>query len=439
MNKKLRWLAWFIAITATVQAAAKTPKTLRQPTGLKIDRVVSAFPVGFDLLTAGRRQFVAYYDSCHQMTVAARGLDSDRWEYRKLDQKVPWDSHNSITMTTDRDGYLHLSGNMHGVPLVYYRSEKPYDIASLNRIDAMTGEDEKHVTYPAFMRDKQGRLIFHYRSGGSGDGYEIYNLYDPDTRTWRRLLDKPLIDGHGEETRNAYMQGPVLGADGWFHLIWVWRDTGDCATNHTLSYARSRDLLHWESIRGEAVPLPITFGDTVLYVDPTPPGGGLFNPGIKLGFDCDRRPVIGYHKYDGNGNNQLFVARFEDGAWKRVQLTRWNYRWHIQGWGSMPTELEISIPTVTEDGKIAFGYEHVREGKGQVLIDGKSLQPVGIREAPDQVPAQLRAVASSFPGMRVHTLLRGDYLLRWETLPTNNDRKPAAVPPPSELVLYKIR
>ena len=41
--------------------------------------------------------------------------------------------------------------------------------------------------------------------------------------------------------------------------------------------------------------------------------------------------------------------------------------------------------------------------------------------------------------MRVHTLLRGGYLLRWETLPTNNDRKPAAVPPPSELVLYKIR
>ena len=74
-----------------------------------------------------------------------------------------------------------------------------------------------------------------------------------------------------------------------------------------------------------------------------------------------------------------------------------------------------------------------------MLIDGKSLQPVGTREASDQVSAQLRAVASSFPGMRVHTLLRDNHLLRWETPPTNNDRKPAAIPPPSELVLYKIR
>ena len=37
-------------------------------------------------------------------------------------------------------------------------------------------------------------------------------------------------------------------------------------------------------------------------------------------------------KYDGN--NQLFIARFEDGVWKRMRLIRWNCRWHIQGWGS---------------------------------------------------------------------------------------------------------
>ncbi len=142
-------------------------------------------------------------------------------------------------------------------------------------------------------------------------------------------------------------------------------------------------------------------------------------------------------KYDGN--NQLFIARFEDGVWKRMRLIRWNCRWHIQGWGSRPTELGIGTPKVAEDRKIAFGYDHIRERKSRVLIDGKSLQPVGTREASDRVSAQLRAVASSFPGMRVHTLLRDNHLLRWETPPTNNDRKPAAIPPPSELVLYKIR
>ncbi len=109
------------------------------------------------------------------------------------------------------------------------------------------------------------------------------------------------------------------------------------------------------------------------------------------------------------------------------------------GLGFRPTELGFGTPKVAEDKKIAFGYDHIRERKSRVLIDGKSLQPVGTREASDQVSAQLRAVASSFPGMRVHTLLRDNHLLRWETPPTNNDRKPAAIPPPSELVLYKIR
>ena len=142
-------------------------------------------------------------------------------------------------------------------------------------------------------------------------------------------------------------------------------------------------------------------------------------------------------KYDGN--NQLFIARFEGGVWKRMRLIRWNCRWHIQGWDSRPTELGIGTPKVAEDRKIAVGYDHIRERKSRVLIDGKSLQPVGTREVSDRVSAQLRAVASSFPGMRVHTLLRDNHLLRWETSPTNNDRKPAAIPLPSELVLYKIR
>ena len=48
----------------------------------------------------------------------------------RLPSQVAWDSHNYITMTADRDGYLHLSGNMHVAPLVYFGTAKPYDIHS---------------------------------------------------------------------------------------------------------------------------------------------------------------------------------------------------------------------------------------------------------------------------------------------------------------------
>jgi alpha-L-rhamnosidase len=62
------------------------------------------------------------------------------------------------------------------------------------------------------------------------------------------LFDGPLLDGEGE--RSAYSSGPQRGPDGRFHLLWMWRETPDAMTNHTLSYARSRDLIHWETSSG---------------------------------------------------------------------------------------------------------------------------------------------------------------------------------------------
>ncbi len=77
---------------------------------LDVAKVWSGHPAGFALLTWGQKQFVAYYDDNRQMTVAQRTLDSDTWQYAKLDSQVGWDSHNYITMAADSDGYLHLCG-----------------------------------------------------------------------------------------------------------------------------------------------------------------------------------------------------------------------------------------------------------------------------------------------------------------------------------------
>ena len=143
-------------------------------------------------------------------------------------------------MAVDREGVLHVSGNMHGVPLVYFRSEQPLNAASLRHEAAMTGERERRMTYPVFLRNRDGRLIFRYRDGGSGNGDDLYNVYDEKTRSWRRLLAQPLTSGRGR--MNAYCSVPRQGPDGRFHMVWVWRDTPDCASNHDLSYARSDDL-----------------------------------------------------------------------------------------------------------------------------------------------------------------------------------------------------
>ena len=63
--------------------------------------------------------------------------------------------------------------------LIYFRTTEPGDITTFKRIPAMTGSSEKRCTYPKFMRDAEGRLIFHYRDGGSAYSV-VYDERDND-------------------------------------------------------------------------------------------------------------------------------------------------------------------------------------------------------------------------------------------------------------------
>lgn len=415
---------------------------------IDVEPVPSWFPVGFCLLTHGKSQYAAYYDANHRMTVGRRSLDERKWQLVKLDSKIGWDTHNYVTMAVDSAGCLHLSGNMHCVPLIYFRTEKPGDITTLRR-HAMTGEKEDRCTYPKFLRDKAGRLIFNYRDGGSGDGSRYWNVYDPDTRTWRRLLDTPLLEGEGE--RNAYPSGPTLGPDGRYHLIWVWRDTPDCATNHNLSYVRSEDLERWETAGGKQVDLPMTLETDGLIIDPSPPRGGMINGGQRLVFDGEKRPMVVYHKADTAGNMQIFAARFERGKWKRRVITSWDRPVKFSGGGAMPfIGIRISTPQRVGDGVWQVGYRHRDYGTGKVAFREKDLVPVDVppslRSRPE-LPRELRAPEIDFKGIGVHLAEdigdAGDadvrYLLKWETLGPNHDRKRTGeLPPASMLRLYKL-
>lgn len=411
-----------------------------------IGEVPAGFPVRFCLLTAGETQYVAYYDQHRRMTVASRELGSSQWEYQVLPSKVGWDSHNYITMAVDNDGHLHVSGNMHCVPLIYFQTEQPGDLATLKR-SRMTGENEERCTYPKFMRDADHRLVFHYRDGGSGRGNEIYNVYDHKTKRWRRLMDRPLTDGQG--LMNAYMIGPTRGPDGWFHMHWVWRDTPDCATNHHLSYARSKDLLRWESAFGNKIELPILLDQKSLWVDPIPSGGGIINGAHKLFFDADGRPILTYHKSDADGNMQIYAARPDGGQWRRQVLTDWRKPVTFSGRGSMGF-IGISIGRLSraEHGVLTMTYRHRDYGRGRLVLDEKTLRPLDrtIHITP-RYPAELDQVQSEFAGAGIRRADdigdSGDgtvhFMLQWETLGRNRDRpRKQPLPGPSMLRLYKL-
>ncbi|MBC8876516.1 MAG: BNR-4 repeat-containing protein, partial [Planctomycetes bacterium] len=242
---------------------------------------------------------------------------------------------------------------------------------------------------------------------------------------------------------------PVKGPDGLFHVVWVWRDTPDCATNHHLSYARSRDLKHWETAAGDAVNLPFALEQSKLCVDPVPSGGGIINGCERLAFDSACRPIISYHKSDEDGHMQIYVTRFEDGQWRRHPITAWNKNITFGGGGAMPfIGIRISGLVQVEPGAFTITYRHRDYGSGRFVLDEETLRPVERDLAiPSEHPNELTKPTIAFDGISVrlaHDVGSQDdsdtrYLLRWETLGAHHDRpRKPPLPPASALKLVKL-
>ena len=444
-------LLLFISVLPVIAADTETD-LFTTPTGdipgykldsvIEIDSVPSDFPVGFSLMTESKHQYTAYYNSNREMTVASRVLPDGEWKYKVLPTKVGHDSHNYVTMAIDSKGYLHVSGNMHCVKLIYFKSKKPYDISTLTKVDSMVGQNENRCTYPKFIKGANDELIFNYRDGGSGNGNVFYNIYDVETGQWKRLLNTPLADGQGK--MNAYILGPFQGPDKQFHISWVWRDTPDCSTNHDLSYAKSGNLIDWESIDSKPVKLPITLANKSLVVDPIQVDGGIINGTGKIGFDSENNVLLSYHKFDSDGNTQAYIARYEKGKWNISQISDWDYRWHFKGGGSIVFELRIGAVHPVKKGVLGVSFLHVKYGSGMIYVDEKMLKPIEV--VIDEI-ANPDADTSSDPS-KLYTRVAQDsgssknhnvvYKLRWETLEVNRDKKhDGDIPEPSVLKLYR--
>jgi hypothetical protein len=399
----------------------------------------------FSLVTKGNRQFAAFYAANQQMTVVSRTLGATTWTSVGLPSTVGWDSHNYVTMALDQGDFIHVSGNMHGDPLVYFRSTAADDVTTLVKVASMVGSNEQQCTYPQFFRDASGNLVFAYRDGASGDGNYYFDSYNQATKTWTRLLGTPLIDGQGKYS--AYPVGPIQGPDGWFHLVWVWRDTPDASTNHDLSYAKSQDLVHWQTGAGKALTLPITLA-TADIVDPVPAGGGMINNNTKIGFDAQKRVLLAYQKYDANGYTQIYNARLENGAWAHHQASSWTYRWVFGGQGTLVFDIVVEPATLQSNGQLTQLWYHAQYGGwGGFQLNPTTLTTMATIPPPLPYPQALNTPTSPTPGMVVNWAFDAGagpdpnvlYMLRWESLPANRDMPQATVPPPTRLRLYGIR
>lgn len=405
-----------------------------------IDNCASDVNVAYSLYTTDDYIFVAYYDKNHYLTVARRD-NSGTWDYEKFPEIIDYDNHKSITMIIDANGHIHLCANMHASPLVYYRSQSPYDIHSLLK-HSMIGIDENACTYPTFLLEND-RLIFHYRDGGSGNGNEIFNIYNYSTKNWERLLDKPLFDGEG--LCNAYIVGPKMTSDGIYHIIWCWRDTPDCSTCHGLYYAYSNDLTTWHSINGTASRIPITPSQDEFLIDDIPTKGGLINIGYQLGFNPDNKPVIAYHKYDGNDCTNIYIASANERVWDITKVTNWRWKWDFCGYGAIVPELYISdvfnrnnctYCVYTRDGGSSYNILSYVE-YGTIMTDNYKYWPNELDIMENDNEFMVKNIIFDYGHTRDN--MRNKYLIRYETAKINRDSQFDVTIPSARLLLYSIR
>ncbi|WP_347840589.1 BNR repeat-containing protein [uncultured Draconibacterium sp.] len=419
-------------------------KIIRRDT---VDLIETALKVGFSQAIQNGNQYIAYYDKDKNMCVASRKLNETSFRKAILNSKVGWDNHNSVKLALDNEGYIHVSGNMHNDTLKYWRSVKPYDASIFERIPRMAGGyEETVVTYPEFIKAQSGDFIFKYRYGYSGNGNDVYNIWDPGPKKWHKLLDHVLINGQGE--RSAYAKGPKFETDGYYHMYWVWRENGwDAATNHSFSYARSRDLIHWESASGNPINGSVLLETPGLLVDPSSyktSNNGIINGAQSHTIDSKNRFVLFNMKYDSLGNSQFYAYRFnrEANSWDEHLITKWLYRFDFSGPGSLEFLVNIISARNLGNGELGVTFKHVKYGIGEIILNEETLSPVDIRKVVSEYPKELSKVTikGSFdPEIKVRLSKVGNYILRWETMGVNRDSKPnGPLPKPSALEVIEM-
>jgi hypothetical protein len=274
-------------------------------------------------------QYAAYYDEDAFVVLAKRKLGSENWEIRQTKHKGKVkDAHNSISIMVDGDGFLHVSWDHHNDSLRYCRSTAPGSLELTAKIQ-MTGIKEDKVTYPEFYRLHNGNLLFLYRDGASGRGNLMMNHYDLKTGKWTQRQDA-FIDGEGQ--RNAYWQ-MCTDSEGSIHISWVWRETGDVATNHDMCYAKSTDGgITWQKSNGEVYDLPITASNAE-YAAQIPQKSELANT-TSMCADSEGRPYIATYWRPENTTIPQYHLVYHDGVeWQKLQISNRTTPFSLSGRG----------------------------------------------------------------------------------------------------------
>lgn len=323
--------------------------------GIEIDKAWSGATVIFDAVARNGKTYFGYYDADRWLTVAQLDPTSGIVCRTRLASRFAgWDSHNIVSLAFDENGKLQVAGNMHSSPLIYGSTANPDSIADLT-LSPMIGQDEERATYPSFIKGPSGGFYFVYRNGMSGDGGWFVNTRDGEK--WKRAINGPIFSSFWDGSpTNAYPTPFRVFQDGYVHIAAVWRRTPDVASNYAITYARTRDFIHWEDHNGQSITPPMNPGNSDM-IDATGEGNGLVNL-ARVGVTANGKPVIAYTKYGPQGRNSIILASPFANGWRHSVIATAEQRTIISGGGTIPDLPSIGDPDVSSGslGTIDIGF-----------------------------------------------------------------------------------
>jgi hypothetical protein len=404
---------------------------------LDIDKVWSGVRVNFSGARRENKFVVGYYDQDRWLTIADVDATTRTIARQRLaTQFGGWDSHNGVALEVDNGGLVHVAANMHANELKYFRSAGP---GMPLAVAPMTGLDESHVTYPAFLRDENGNLLFIYRSGTSGNGTWLVNRWDGTN--WSRVGRQSFLGDRGFGTHvSGYPSRFVLSRDGYFHLAIVWRLNPDAATNVRLSYAKTKDFLSWFDSDNRPLHTPLT-PETAETVLNTGPNAGLLN-NAKVSIDGRGRPVIVFTRQNSQGFNTVELAVHEKSEWSFSTVATAVHITPVKGTGSLAETVAFTEVDFAAPDRPMLYYRFPHEAGVREALDPSTLAVAcAVRPAPDGKPKVApRPMVKPIPQVQP---IDEQSALMWLAQPAHNDRPyecteeaPSACnPPPSTLKL----
>ncbi len=158
-----------------------------------IDDAWGGAKVRFGLRVLKNIKIIVYYDTDRRIKVALK-KENLPWEKQVIDSNMyfdGWDAHNYLSAYVDIKSNIHITGNMHADEMKYWVSNG-LSLTSFSR--QSLEQDPKRVTYPKFVRNHRGTLLFLFRVGGSGNGYWRIIRYNEFTGTWSTYHNDKLFD-----------------------------------------------------------------------------------------------------------------------------------------------------------------------------------------------------------------------------------------------------